>query len=239
MTSLTRFSVRFTLSWRRSLFAFLSIMLLLCLGFWQLQRADEKKQMLSAHAHLAEQPSRLWVSNGQAPNQYQPIHVRGQFLSTILLLDNQHYRHQFGYHVVSPLQLENGKLILVDRGWLLGDITRQRLPIIKTPVGRVMVRGSAYYPSKNNWNSGPLIEKEQADSVVIETIDTKLISQFLHKPIYPFIIRLGPHEAAGYIRDWSIVAMPPERHYGYAVQWFAMAFVVFIIFITLTFKKKT
>ena len=239
MLSLTRFNVRFTLCWRMGLFSFLIIALFIRLGFCQLQRADEKKQMLSTHERFAKQPPMVWFANGQPPIQYQQISVRGQFLSKILLLDNQHYRHQFGYHVLSPLQLDNGTVILVDRGFLVGDITRQKLPLVDTPGGWVMVRGSAYYPSINHWNLGQLIEKEQGDSVVVELLDTKLISQFLHKPIYPFIIRLGALESGGYVRDWAIVAMPPQRHYAYALQWFAMALVVLIIFIALTFKKKT
>lgn len=239
MLSLTRFYVRFTLCWRMALFALLMMGLFTRLGFWQLQRADEKKQMLSTHQRFAKQPPIVWSSNKRSPIQYQPMKVSGQFLSRILLLDNQHYQHRFGYHVISPLQLENGRVILVDRGWSVGDITRQKLPMVDTPNGTLLVRGSAYYPPINPWNVGPLIEKEQGDLVVIERMDTKLISQFLHKSIYPFIIRLGALESAGYVRDWAIVAMPPERHYAYALQWFAMALVVFIIFIALTFKKKT
>ena len=213
--------------------------LLIFLGFWQLQRANEKKQMLNHYDKMAIEPSTLWIPNQQPPLQYQQIHVKGQFLSKIFLLDNQHYQHQFGYHVISPLQLANGMLILVDRGWKVGDITRQVLPLIRTPNESVVVRGSVYYPSAKNWSLGTLIEKEQGDSVVVELIDPKLISQFLHKPIYPFIIRLGPLEASGYVRDWAIVAMSPERHYAYALQWFAMALVVLIIFLGLIFKKKT
>ncbi|WP_274544559.1 SURF1 family cytochrome oxidase biogenesis protein [Legionella oakridgensis] len=75
--------------------------------------------------------------------------------------------------------------------------------------------------------------------MVIEWIDTKIISQFLHKSVYPFIIRLDKKEANGFIRAWDIVSMPPQRHYAYAFQWFAIALVIFVLFISLNSKKRT
>lgn len=240
MFSLTGFNVRFTPRWQMSLLAFCAILLFSRLGFWQLQRAAEKKQMVSAHREWEKQTPILWQPQNKLPAQYQPIIVHGHFLPKVLLLDNQHYHHQFGYHVISPLVLANQHVILVDRGWVAGDVTRQILPAMELPTNVSHLVGSVYYPSEKNWLLGQLIEKEQADLVVIELIDTQLIGQFLHKSVYPFIIRLGKEAANGYIRDWAIVAMPPQRHYAYALQWFAMALVILILFIALntTAKKK-
>ncbi len=240
MFSLTGFTFRFTPGWRMSLLAFLAILLLTRLGFWQLQRAAEKKHMLSDHREFAKQAPMLWQAGSKLPAQYQPVTVQGHFLPKVLLLDNQHYQHQFGYHVISPFLLANRQVILVDRGWLAGDVTRQTLPEMDLPKGFIHLVGSVYYPSEKNWLLGQLIEKERADLVVVELIDTQLIGQFLHKSVYPFIIRLGKQEANGYVREWAIVAMPPQRHYAYALQWFAMALVILILFIALniTTKKK-
>jgi len=239
MPSLTGFNVCFTPRWQMSVLALFIILLFARLGFWQLHRADEKKQMLGAHHALTKKAPILWESNSKLPAQYQQIRVKGHFLSKTLLLDNQHYRHQFGYHVISPLMLNNGHIILVDRGWVPGSGSRQVLPATATPSGLISLQGSAYYPSTKNWRLGQLLEKEQGNSVIVELIDTKLIGQFLHKSVYPFIIRLGKQELNGFVREWAVVAMPPQRHYAYAVQWFAMALVIFIIFIVLNCKKKT
>ncbi len=238
MPSLTCFNARFTPSWGISLLAVLMILLFTRLGFWQLQRADEKTHMLSSHREFAKQTPILWQASSKLPKQYQQIKVQGHFLPKVLLHDNQHYQHQFGYHVISPILLVNGRVVLVDRGWVAGDVSRQILPITNAPVGRVKIVGSVYYPSEKNWVLGQVIEEKRKDLAVIELIDTQLISQVLHKSVYPFIIRLGDHEAGGYIRDWSIVAMPPMRHYAYALQWFAMALVILILFIALNIRTK-
>jgi len=238
MPSLTGFNVRFTPRWQMSVLVIFTFILFIRLGFWQLQRADEKKQMLSAHQAHAQQAPIFWEPTHKLPTQYQQIQVQGHFISKVLLLDNQHYHHKFGFHALSPLMLANGNVVLVDRGWLVGDVTMQQLPSVDTPTGLITLRGSVYYPSAKNWRLGQLLEKEQANLVVIELVDTKLIGQFLHKSLYPFIIRLDEKEADGFVREWAIVAMPPQRHYAYALQWFVMAFVIFIIFLALNIKKK-
>jgi surfeit locus 1 family protein len=239
MTSLTSFYTRFTsLGWF-GLVAFVFILLFVRLGFWQLSRADEKKHMLKAYQELKERAPIAWQPGDALPLQYQPIKVEGRFLSDVLLLDNQHYRHQFGYHVISPFVLGNGSMVLVDRGWLAGDVTRQKVPQVNNPSATMSLSGTTYYPSEKTWLLGDAIEQKSAQVAVIELIDTQLISQFLHKSAYPFIIRLGKKEANGYVRHWPIVAMPPQRHYAYALQWFAMALMVFLLLIKMKRKNES
>ena len=50
-------------------------------------------------------------------------------------------------------------------------------------------------------------------------------------------MRLSTDESSGFVREWAIVSMPPVRHVGYAVQWFAMALAILILFIALNVKK--
>ncbi|CDZ77514.1 hypothetical protein BN59_01797 [Legionella massiliensis] len=238
MVSLTCFNRRFTPDWRMTILALLAILFFTRLGFWQLERAEEKKQMLAAQASLAKQAPLSWEATLPLPKQYQPVRVSGQYLDEILLLDNQHYQHQFGYHVLSPLLLSSGQILLIDRGWVAGDIRRQNFPAINTPKDLVTLTGSAYYPSDKNWVLGQVMEEKTAKMAIIERVDSKLISQFLHKSVYPFIIRLENGGGQNFVREWPVVAMPPERHYAYAMQWFAIASVVLILFIALNMKKK-
>ena len=170
------------------------------------------------------------------PMHFQQLKVRGHFLPQTLLLDNQHYQHKFGYNVLSPLLLDNGDVILVDRGWVEND--RKNLPTISVFEGVRDVLGSVYYPSNKNWLLGVAIEIKHANLAVIEIIDTKLIAKFLHKTVYPFTLRLDSRVIDDYVRKWAIVAMSPERHYAYAFQWFAIAMTIFILFIVLNLSKK-
>ncbi len=221
-----------------TLLTLFAMALFMRLGYWQLERAGEKKQMIAALNAFTQQSPQSWVSSHPLPAQYQPLRVKGQFLPAIFLLDNQHHQHQFGYDVISPLKLNGGGIVLVDRGWVPADVTRQQFPVVETPRGVVSLVGSVYYPSTKQWLLGQALEKKGTDLAVVEWVDANLISKFLHKSVYPFIIRLSKSADFGYVREWAVVAMPPERHYGYALQWFAIALVIFILFIALNLKKK-
>ncbi len=240
MFSLTGFKVCFTPRWQMTVLAVLVISLFMRLGFWQIHRAHEKKQMIGSYQAETTKTPMEWQVSNQLPTQYENIRVTGHFGPDVLLLDNQHYHHQFGYHVISPLEIANGQIILIDRGWIVGDITRETLPKISTPQGLTQIVGHVYFPSSKNWAFGHLTEREEHHVWVVELIDTELISQFLHKSVYPFMIRLSKNEKDGYVREWNIVSMPPERHYAYALQWFLMALVIFILFIVrnTTIKKQ-
>ena len=237
--SITRFQCHFIANWRFGILALLFCLFFSRLGFWQLARADEKEQLLVTQHQQTTQAPINWQSGNALPVQYQPIHVRGYFMPVTLLLDNQHYQHQFGYDVLSPLVVEKGKVILIDRGFVPANSNREIVPAITMPAGEIEVVGSAYFPSDKNWALGNIFDRKQVNLTVIELVDARIVGQFLHKSVYPFIIRLRPESAHGFIREWPVVAMSPSRHLGYAVQWFAMALVILMLYVILNIKKKT
>lgn len=237
MPSVPFFKFRFTPSWVMLALTMIFILTFVRLGFWQLQRADEKAQMVSAQKMRELRPPVFW-NKQKVPEQYERIQLEGHYLSQIFLLDNQHYKHQFGYNVLSPLELPDGSVILIDRGWILGDISRRVVPKVEIPKDLIKLQGSVYFPSKNQWVLGPALEKKDDKTTVFEALDTHLASQVLQKSVYPFIIRLDKQDSHGFVREWETVSMPPQRHLAYALQWFAMAFVILIIFFALNLKKK-
>lgn len=220
-----------------TLLAGLVIALLTSLGYWQIMRAHEKQRMLTAEKQTARRPVIDWRARLPLPAQYQRVRVRGKYGPTVFLLDNQHHYHVWGYHVLNALQLENDQVVLVDRGWIGGNMDRTHLPDVTTPLQRVDLIGRVYYPPAKQWVLGEPIEQKSDKFYVIEKIDTNLISQVLHKSVYPFIIRLDKNAVDGYVREWPVVTLSPARHYGYAVQWFAMAIAVLVIYIVLNLKK--
>lgn len=238
MPSITFFKFRFTPSWITVSLATLFFLLFLRLGFWQIHRADEKTKMISAQTtqeHLKPVP---WSPNQKLPLQYERIKLEGNYLSQVFLLDNQHHQHQFGYDVLTPLELANGSVIVVDRGWIPGDTTRRIFPNIQIPKELIQLQGSVYFPSKNQWVLGPVLEEKENKTIILERLDEQLISQLLQKVVYPFIIRLDKQDTHGFVREWVTVSMPPQRHLAYALQWFAMAVVILIIFVALNLKKR-
>jgi surfeit locus 1 family protein len=238
MPSLTCFNFRFTPSWLMIFLAAFFILLFMRLGFWQIERANEKEKMAVAEHALGKQKPIDWQANQKLPLQYQRVKIQGNYLEKVFLLDNQHQEHQFGYDVLSPLMLADGSVVILDRGWVFGDSTRSIFPDIEIPKGAIELQGRVYFPSKNSWVLGPGVEEKENNITIVEGLDTKLLSQLLQKKVYPFIIRLDKDDAYGFVREWAIVSMPSQRHLAYALQWFVMAVVILIIFVALNLKKK-
>jgi surfeit locus 1 family protein len=53
-----------------------------------------------------------------------------------------------------------------------------------------------------------------------------------------FQVLLAAGEADGYLRDWRPTVMTPDQHLGYAVQWFALAVALVVIYAALNFRKR-
>ncbi|MDF1677106.1 MAG: SURF1 family protein [Legionellaceae bacterium] len=221
-----------------SLLAFLGILLFVNLGAWQLHRADEKKQILAEQAEALTRAPELWLGEAREALPFKRIKFAGKFLPEVFFLDNQYHAHQIGYHVISPMLMPTGRVVLVDRGFVAAGATRQDLPDVNVPKEILDLSGYVYMPSKKTWVLGAEVERRHAQHMVIEALDVDMVSQLLHKSVYPFIIRLDKESPAGYVRDWVTVVMPPTRHLGYAFQWFALACVVLVIFIALNSRKK-
>jgi surfeit locus 1 family protein len=134
--------------------------------------------------------------------------------------------------------LSDGRIILVDRGWVPGDVLRQIFPAPPTPETEVSFVGTAYLPPTKKILLGKEMEIKSTNSAIIEVLDTTRIGQFLHKSVQPFIMRLNQNQPYGFVREWPLVSMPPERHYGYALQWFAMAFLVLLVFVALNLNRS-
>lgn len=236
--SLTCFGFHFTPHWSMTLVAALFFSLFLKCGFWQISRGQEKIHLLSAYDEASQSPLKSWSSGDALPSSYQRVQISGRFLPLQILLDNQHYHHQLGFDVLSLLLLDDGRVILVDRGWIASDHgSRTIFPEYETPIARVTLEGRVWYPSPKSWVLGPLIEKKSANLLLLEAVDPQKLSQVLQKSVVPFMMRLEKKQPFGFVRDWALVSMPPARHNAYAFQWFAMATAIAGLFIGLNVKK--
>ena len=238
MFSVTGFRFSFTSSWKMLCLALVSICLLISLGIWQLHRAAEKRGLLAMYqTQMQRAPVAL---SGTSAQQYQRVQVQGLAqLPITLLLDNQHHAHQFGYDVLTPLIMVDGNVLLIDQGWVPGDPSRVSLPDMTGLQSDLHYSGQVYYPEKSAFVLGVGLEVKTPNVIVIESLNMTMISQFLHKPVYPFIIRQSAERQTRFVRDWPIVASSPVRHIGYAVQWFIFALGVGVMFIVFHTKRLT
>lgn len=164
--------------------------------------------------------------------EHRRVRMQGNFLADRQgLLDNQVRDGQVGYDVLTPFRAQGVPgVILVDRGWLARGGLRSDVPEWQTPHGAVTLIGYMHLPADIPFVSGEVTESFH-DLWVVPEINTSLLGQHLGMPMQARVLRLAPESAHGFRRDWPVVVMSPQRHYGYAVQWFGLATALLWIFV--------
>jgi surfeit locus 1 family protein len=215
------------------------------LGVWQLDRAGQKEAMLAkARSVLAERKPLplLAAADPVRTASYDWAQGHGRFLETpAVLLDNQSNQGRSGVRVYRVFQADAAGTppLLVELGWIAlpGDRT---LPRIEPFSGTLHVAGLLAPPPSAGLASA--IALPQADGNLLATsLDHAVVSTALKLPtLAPRVLRLDPAIKAGYLRDLDILpnTLPPERHLGYAVQWFGLALTVLITALVLTLRKR-
>jgi cytochrome oxidase assembly protein ShyY1 len=56
--------------------------------------------------------------------------------------------------------------------------------------------------------------------------------------LLPHVLWLDTASGPGYLREWRPSGLPPERHIGYAVQWWSFALLLLGLFVGLNLKKR-
>jgi surfeit locus 1 family protein len=215
--------------------------LLIGLGMWQLNRAQEKEVMLLQYEARSQEPPiqlRLPVRNRSAW-RYCHVRMEGRFVDDHqFLLDNQVKQGEAGYHVFTPFTPSQDRLsVLVDRGWIpLGD-SREKLPDVTVPSGKTRLNGLVYLPYEKAFSLGGMATGETGWPLRVQFIDFEQMEKRLERPLARLIIRLDPRSPHGYRREWQVVPFGPERHLGYAAQWFALAVAVLVIYVAVNLTR--
>lgn len=235
--SLHLFGVDFTPKMLPSVFLLLFVPLFCALGTWQYHRAQYKKQLLNDLA-IRQTQKALAIADINSPQnqEFHPIRATGTLDGAhSLLVQNKFYQHQLGYVVLTPLHLEDGTLVLVDRGW----IARNRLDRIEKKQKKLTVEGIIMVPAKKIFQIG----ETQTQTDGFTTLQNQSWHEILRatKParILNFIIVLNIDNPMSFQRIFTPTIMSPAKHLGYAVQWFAMALAVFGIFIFTSISRDT
>jgi surfeit locus 1 family protein len=217
------------------------------LGFWQIARMQEKRTTLdTVAAVLVERktlPLAQIANDSKRTSDYDWAAGSGTFADADpILLDDQIRNGRVGIRVYRAFHAEDDRssnaTILIDMGWLPLPANRA-MPKLETPVSdRLEVRGLLSPPPSSGIALGAGIAHTD-NSWIATRMDLVSIGSNLQAQLAPRVLRLDPALPLGYERDLEVLpnAMPPERHLGYAVQWFALAFASIVIFIALHWRK--
>ena len=219
------------LNWKVLLFSALFFPLTLQLGFWQLSRAEEKREILAVHEGREKAPPvGLMNIDHAADRQYLKVELEGQYdNSRVLLLDNRVRRGQPGYEVVSVFRAEGLPALLVNRGWIKAGPSREELPDVPALNRPVEISGYLYQsPGKQLMLGEEQWDKDKALQIVQNAAPEIAVDQ-LGEAVYDYILRLDDTAPGALQTGWQVVNVQPQKHIGYAVQWFVMALALLIL----------
>lgn len=210
-------------------------------GYWQLDRARQKQALIDAFNRGGGTTVALDDQPLSSLPRYQHVTAKGSYdAAHQVLLDNMpSSTGRPGYRVLTPfVRASRGDVLMVDRGWVPLGPTRDQLPDIslggeereiggtldELPVPGVKL-GPANAPGVDSWPR------------VLNFPTQQEVESALGRRIEGRILLLDPNVADGYERRWRpSLGFGPERHLGYAFQWFAFALAAVAIFIALSLR---
>jgi surfeit locus 1 family protein len=201
------------------------------LGFWQLSRAAEKERMQAALEARGAAPPLAAAELAGSPEQaaaqhYRSIRLQGRWIGgRTVFLDNRPMDGRAGFYVVTPLALEDGSAVLVQRGWVPRDATdRTRVPVLASPEGVVRVEGRIAPPPSRLYELGA-----EAQGAIRQNLDLDAFAGETGLRLRPLSVQQTDDAGDaddGLLRRWPAPAIDVHKHYGYAFQWFALAALI-------------
>ncbi|MGZ8173035.1 MULTISPECIES: SURF1 family protein [Methylobacter] len=218
--------------------------MLIALGMWQLDRSEQKRAFLKEQEQALTTET-LHLSTAIEHNtealRYRNVEVTGRYdVAHQFLIDNQISDGKAGYFVLTPFILTGEtKAVLVNRGWIPLNQNRSILPDLQINKAEAIITGRINnFPSVGIKLAGAEIPTEGWPSVV-QVVDSDVLAKKLGYSLFQFQIELAKELPDGYKREWhTSTIMQPEQHTAYAIQWFALALTLTILFIWYSFKNN-
>jgi len=223
-----------------------SLGMFISLGFWQLDRADEKRaQALAMQQRTVAQPVALSVLPSvadsvadttqpdiaqradPAPGNMTRVQLSGEYQHDIsFLVAFQFFQGRAGYELVTPLRpTDGGPLVLVSRGWMSAGADLGRPAVPASVSGEQTLIAQLHVPEFDV----PAGEVTDTDwPVRLPRMNVKQAEQLLGEPVYPYVLRLEADQAGVLSRHWSLPRVETRGHFAYAIQWFGIALLVSI-----------
>jgi surfeit locus 1 family protein len=224
-----------------TLLALVLIVALVSLGRWQLRRADEKRALYALFDSGKDATRAIDAETPRLP-RYQHADALGSYDSEHqILIDNMsNSEGRAGYYVITPFALRGGGWVLVNRGWVPVGASRAVKPEVAVSAQEREIKGRADELPRAGMQMGERLPLAPPYPVVANFPTHAEIAALLREsPWTPAanLLLLDPGEPDGYLREWQPPGFPPVRHVAYAVQWFALAAALTVIYFVTNFRR--
>lgn len=231
----------FRFRWVPTLLLALPIPVFLTLGLWQLDRAEQKRDLTHTLAIRGELPPMVieGLVNDPSVLRYRRIQAKGHYLADgQFLIEGRREGGKTGFHVMTPLRLSGSDLLLlVNRGWIASLPNGEPTPA-PVPDGELTLLGEAEVPSPPALvlHTGPDAAKDWGVRWPYLTVD--LFAATVDVPVQPIVMLLDPQAPGGFLRHWTHPVPNVWMHQGYAGQWFGFAAIALFLYLRLSFERR-
>lgn len=211
-----------------------AFVVLVSLGFWQLQRKTWKEGLIAdMTARLAAAPEELpppaiWPQLTASHSEFRRVRLHANFLpapDTYVYVAGSALRNDIrepGYFVFRPARLPDGQTVVVNRGYVPLDHTDQ------SPAGEVDLTGYLRWPEAPSWF---ISSSDNSGDTWFVRDHVAMAKARGWGPVAPFYIdQETPVPAGGLPRPASLSVMLRNDHFGYALTWFGLAAVLAGVF---------
>jgi surfeit locus 1 family protein len=240
-TLFSAYGRRFSPSWFMTLLTLVLLAAFVCLGRWQWHRGEANQELRD---QFDSTPAPLVATS---PPDFDTMQRFGRVAfparfepSQQFLLDNRVNEGRPGYEVLTPAVLQDGRRILVNRGWIPFSGYRDQIPDLSMQTtsgivsGRIdelpapgLASGRAPPDTGNRW---PKVTSFPSSDELQQALGEKIPRRILL--LDPTVTDFGD-----YVRQWSPPGLPPVRNFSYAIQWWGFAAVLLVLYFGLNFRK--
>ena len=210
------------------IFAIIFVPITISLGLWQIERANEKKVIISNYDKLLVSTP-IALQKEQPLENWQPIETVGAYQDLIIYEDNAINGGKAGFKVYHLFQNGDGTFIFVHRGFIERNLIKNNLPRVDTPVGKKNILGTTLFKQNNTF----VKNIEESDIRIIQEFNTSvLIERFpilKDRYLHPFLFNLDVRDADKFQPIEKPVNMTATKHIGYAIQWFGLCAALIIL----------
>ena len=208
-------------------------------GTWQVKRLQWKLDLIDelAAANAQKPLTSLPTSMaGLESLQFRKVQLRGTWVPNVEFHLAPRYLHdQFGYAIIAPLKLNDGRILLVNRGWVPAakkDLAKRPETKVRgaaTVSGLVRTGNERGYvtpansPEKNIWFGRDIAEMAA--------------SKQLLKTIPVMVDQVGPDTKKLPIPSDGIIRLRND-HLSYIITWYGIALGILVVFLAYHRKKK-
>ncbi len=224
-----------------TLLALVLVVALVSLGRWQLHRADQKRALYALFDSGSDATRAIEAATPRLP-RYQHVQAVGAYdPSHQILIDNMSSAAgRAGYYVITPFALRGGGWILVNRGWVPVGPRRADKPPVEVSGREREIKGRVDELPRAGIQLGEREPLRPPYPVVANFPTHGEIAALLRGGGWSKVadvVLLDADEPDGYLRQWQPPGFPPMRHVAYAVQWFALAAALVVIYVVTNLRR--